>query len=204
MTPAEIDARIREKWGEKVAPALTQPKKGDAFLVVNPDALRNVCLWLRDEPGMQFDALMNVTATDYPKEKKIRVTYHLQSYAVRQVFVLKVELDRDDPQVDSVDPVWKSANWLEREEFDLVGVRFRGHPDLRRIMLPDDWVGHPLRKDYQEAGGYHGMGNTRPSTLDALVAMDNVRKAKAMADAPKPELKAEVKPEPKPAEGAKA
>jgi NADH-quinone oxidoreductase subunit C len=196
MTPAEVDAKIREKWGDAVAPALAAVKKGDTFLVVKPEALRAVATWLRDEPGLEFDALTNVTAVDYPKERKLRVTYHLQSYTARHAFVLKVELDRDAATVDSLEPVWKGANWLEREQYDLVGVRFAGHPDLRRIMLPDDWVGHPLRKDWTESpAGYHGMKITRESPLDALVAMDNVRKAKALESAPA---------EPKPADPAPA
>jgi NADH-quinone oxidoreductase subunit C len=96
--------------------------------------------------------------------------------------VLKVETDREAPSIASVESVWKAATWLEREIYDLFGVNFTGHSDLRRILLPDDWVGYPLRKDYQEAGGYHGIGNERPDPLVQLAKVtDEKRKAIAAA-----------------------
>ena len=91
--------------------------------------------------------------------------------------ILKCELDRDKPEIDSVYEVYKTADWLEREVFDLFGVQYRNHPDLRRIMLPEDWEGHPLRKDYEEHGGYHGISNVRDSPLDLFLEMDKANKA---------------------------
>jgi NADH-quinone oxidoreductase subunit C len=86
--------------------------------------------------------------------------------------VIKVDLPRDKPQVPSLASLWKSADWNEREQFDLFGVEFIGHPDLRRIMMPDDWVGYPCRKDYKEADSYRGMPTTRPNTLELLPLYD--------------------------------
>jgi NADH-quinone oxidoreductase subunit C len=83
----------------------------------------------------------------------------------------------------SVEPVWKSADWLEREQYDLLGVQFEGHPDLRRIMLPDDWVGHPLRKDYVEQADYHQISTTRESPLEGFVRLDEMKKRAAAAAA---------------------
>jgi NADH-quinone oxidoreductase subunit C len=91
-------------------------------------------------------------ADRYPTEPRFEVVYHLHSLARNLRLRLKVRLAGANPEVDSVTPVWRGANWYERETFDLFGIRFRNHPDLRRIMLPDDWVGHPLRKDYQVTG----------------------------------------------------
>ncbi len=111
--------------------------------------------------------------------------YHLFSLQHRHQIVLKVEVDRAQPSVPSVQGVWKAANWLEREVYDMLGVDFVGHPDMRRILLPDDWVGHPLRKDYQEAGGYHGVTNTRPDPLVKLgQKVEEERKAIAAAAPP--------------------
>jgi NADH-quinone oxidoreductase subunit C len=114
------------------------------------------------------------------------VVYHLFSYRHRHGIVLKVEADRAAPSVPSVEAVWKAANWMEREVFDLFGVEFPGHPDLRRVLLPDDWVGHPLRKDYQEAGGYHGISNVRESPLVELRRLDEVKMAEAARNRPPP------------------
>jgi NADH-quinone oxidoreductase subunit C len=122
------------------------------------------------------------------------VVYHFYSLQQRHGIVLKVETDREQPRVASVAGVWQAATWLEREIYDLFGVTFTEHPDLRRILLPDDWVGHPLRKDYQEAGGYHGIENLRPNPLVQLAKVTEEKRkavaaaaAAAAAAAPKPE-----------------
>ncbi|MFA6542090.1 MAG: NADH-quinone oxidoreductase subunit C, partial [Bacteroidota bacterium] len=88
---------------------------------------------------------------------KLGVTYHLYSMVHRHKFVLKVEVPTDAPNIPSVESVWKTANWHEREAFDMYGIQFSGHPDLRRILLPDDWEGYPLRKDYEVPEFYNGM-----------------------------------------------
>ncbi len=175
LTPQDIQAKLATKFGDAVSdlkPAL------DPFIVVKADRIVEVSRFLHDDASLIMNFLEDVTATDWPKEKLIRVVYHLWSYTYRHGIVLKVELDRKDPKVATVEPVWKAANWLEREVYDLYGVTFVGHPDLRRIMLPDDWVGHPLRKDYTEAGGWHGMTNVRDNPLDLFLRLDQSNREK--------------------------
>jgi NADH-quinone oxidoreductase subunit C len=104
---------------------------------------------------------------DYPKQGHIQIVYHLMSYALRHHFVLKANASRDNPVVATVSSVWSAADWQEREVFDLLGVTFEGHPDLRRILMPEDWPGHPLRKDFVEPQEYHGIPTSRESLLKA-------------------------------------
>jgi NADH-quinone oxidoreductase subunit C len=144
---------------------------------VKRERIVEVARFLKSEPGLEMDFLEDLTAIDWPKRNVIEVVYHLLSYTHRHAIVLKVETDRAAPSVPTVEGVWKTTNWFEREIFDLFGVEFPGHPDLRRIMLPDDWVGHPLRKDYQEAGGWHGISNVRENPLVELKRLDDAKKA---------------------------
>ena len=181
MTPEEIQRALAEKFGEAVG--ALQPANKDPWVEVKPASLREVCAFLKADPELRFDCLMNLSALDYPKKNQIHVVYHLYSYARRHAFILKVKLDRAAPSVPSLEPVWKSADWLEREQFDLLGVTFIGHPDLRRIMLPDDWVGHPLRKDYAEQADYHHISTTRESPLEGFVRLDEMKKRAAAAAA---------------------
>jgi NADH-quinone oxidoreductase subunit C len=181
VTPADMQQMLAEKFGESVGPL--QPAKQDPWVLVKPEALREVCAFLKSDPRTNFDCLINLSAVDWPKKNQIEVVYHLWSYALRHTFVLKVQLDRAAPAVDSLEPVWKAADWLEREQFDLFGVQFKGHPDLRRIMLPDDWVGHPLLKDYKEGTDYHGISTTRESPLDGFVRLDEFKKRAAAKEA---------------------
>jgi NADH-quinone oxidoreductase subunit C len=177
MTPEEIQQVLAGKFGESVG--ALQPAKQDPWVLVKPQAIAEVCALLKSDPRTRMDSLMNLTAVDWPKRNQIDVVYHLFSYTHRHVFILKVQLDRASPVVPSVESVWKAADWLEREQFDLLGVQFTGHPDLRRIMLPDDWVGHPLRKDYQEGSDYHHISTTRESPLDGFVRLDELKKRAA-------------------------
>jgi NADH-quinone oxidoreductase subunit C len=108
---------------------------------------------LKDLPELAFTYLADLTCVDwYPREPRFEVVYHLLSMARRERVRLKVRLEGSDPVVDSVTPLWAGANFAEREVFDLFGIRFEGHPYLRRIMLPENWEGHPLRKDYPVEG----------------------------------------------------
>ncbi len=185
MTTHEIHERLRARFGDDVGP-LSEPKI-DPSCTVKRERIVEVCRFLRDEPDLALDLLEDLTAVDWPKKGQIEIVYHLLSIPKRHVIVLKVELDRAAPAVDSVEGVWKAANWLEREVYDLFGVSFAGHPDLRRVLLPDDWVGHPLRKDYQEAGGWHGITNVRENPLVELKRLDDAKKAEAQkAAAPEP------------------
>jgi hypothetical protein len=132
------------------------------------------------------------------------MVYHLWSMPHSHAFKIKVECDRSASKVPSVESVWRGANWLEREVFDLFGVKFEGHPDLRRIMMPEDWTGHPLLKDYQEIESYHGIGHSRVSTLDTNLERDKVLRA-SLPKPPPPAAAPEAKPaDPKPAEAQPA
>jgi NADH-quinone oxidoreductase subunit C len=183
MTTNEIHERLTAKFGDAVGP-LSEPKL-DPFCVVKADRIAEIARYLKTTPGIELDFCEDVAGVDWPKRNVIEVVYHLLSYKHRHTFKLKVEADRAAPSVPTVECVWKTANWFEREIYDLFGVDFPGHPDLRRIMLPDDWVGHPLRKDYQEAGGWHGISNVRENPLVELRRLDEAKKAdKAAAAGP--------------------
>jgi len=184
MNAIEIHQKLQDAFGEAIGP-LSEPKI-DPFAVVKADRIVEVCAWLKKAPGIEMDFLEDLTAVDWPKRNVIEVVYHLQSFPHRHGIVLKVDTDRQNPVVDTVECVWKAANWLEREVYDLFGVGFAGHPDLRRVMLPDDWVGHPLRKDYQEAGGFHGIPNLRENPLVELHRIDLVRVAEHLKLHPPP------------------
>jgi NADH-quinone oxidoreductase subunit C len=127
--------------------------RGEITLYIRSAHLRSVCEFLRDTPGLNFKYLSDVTAVDlYPSEPRFEVVYHLLELETFRRLRLKVRLSGDDPRVGSVVPVWPGANAFERETFDLLGIRFEGHPYLRRILMPEDWEGHPLRKDYPTTG----------------------------------------------------
>ncbi len=131
----------------------TQIFRGEVTLFIRRYRLRSVCEFLRGTPGLSFKYLSDLTAVDlYPAEPRFQVVYHLLSLETFQRLRLKVKVSGDDPRVDSVVPVWPGANAFEREVFDLFGIRFEGHPYLRRILLPEDWEGYPLRKDYPTEG----------------------------------------------------
>ena len=183
MNAQEIHAKLKAQFGDAVGD-LTEAKI-DPFVTVKADKIVEICQFAKAEAGLVFDYCEDVTGIDWPARNLVEIVYHLYSLKQRHQIVLKVETDRGRPSVPSVQSVWKAANWLEREVFDMLGVDFVGHPDMRRILLPDDWVGHPLRKDYQETGGYHGVTNTR---FDPLVRLgqkvEEERKAIAAAAPP--------------------
>jgi len=125
--------------------------RGELTIEIAPGKIVSVCGFLKYD--QQFIRLSTVTAVDlYPREPRFEVVYHLHSIERNQRLRLKCRLAGDAPQIDSMTGVWRSANWYEREAWDLFGIRFTGHPDLTRIMLPEDWEGHPLRKDYPVTG----------------------------------------------------
>jgi NADH-quinone oxidoreductase subunit C len=152
MGPGEILQRLRTRLG----PALldTHEHRGDTTAVVDRSALLDALRFCRDEPGLAFDVLMDLTAADYLKYPgredgpRFEVVYHLYSLAHNHRVRLKVRVDEDDAVVPTAVPLWPIANWLEREVWDMFGVRFSGHPDLRRLLMYEEFVGHPLRKDY--------------------------------------------------------
>jgi len=151
-----IHARLKERFAEAVG-EWPEPEAGDGWIEVQPDSLRPVAEFLRQDPALAFDYLRLVTGVD--RVDWMEAVYHLHSYAHDHQAILKVKLDRADPAVASLADLWPAADWHERETFDLLGIRFDGHPNLRRILLPEDWQGHPLRKDYKQPDEYHGISN---------------------------------------------
>ena len=167
MEASAIFARL-----EKQFPGNVRDFNGDApepYLLVEAQAIVDVCRFLRDDSELNFEVLSDQTAVDWPKEEKIQLVYHLYSYASRHQIVLKVELPRDNAKIVTVENIWKIANWFEREIFDLFGVIFEGHSDLRRILLPEDWEGYPLRKDYIEQEEYDGISTQRAPLVEKLL-----------------------------------
>ena len=159
MNASEIYERVAQEF-----PGVASDFKGEAmdpYFTVSSAPIKEVCICLRDVPDLKFEILSDLTALDFPKENKIQVVYHLYSYTHAHQIVLKVDLPREEPRITTLETVWKVANWLEREAFDLFGIIFEGHSDLRRIMLPEDWIGHPLRKDYLEQEEYDGISTQR-------------------------------------------
>jgi len=127
--------------------------RDELSIYVERSLIREACALLRDYPGCPFNYFSDVTCVDwYPSEPRFEVIYHLLSIPQKERVRLKVRLDGDNPALESVTSVWPSANFFEREVFDLFGVRFTGHPYLRRIQMPEQWEGHPLRKDYPVEG----------------------------------------------------
>jgi NADH-quinone oxidoreductase subunit C len=172
MNVTEIHQKLVERFGGSVITAL-QTQARDPWIEVAPKNIVEVCRFLHDDPALAFDALNDLCGADYletdpkkktPVEPHLEVVYHLYSYAQKHWLVVKSKLPRwkegkagDIPEIDTVAEIWPIADWHEREAYDLVGIRFRNHPNLKRILCPEDWVGHPLRKDYEFPLEYHGV-----------------------------------------------
>jgi NADH-quinone oxidoreductase subunit C len=152
-----IHRKLADRFGEKIV--AFQGEALQPWAVIAPDAIAEVAAFAKADPELAFDNLLCLSAVDYPKEDppRMEVVYHLFSYEHRHVFVLKVRLPREGARVPTVERTWAVANWHEREAYDLFGIVFDGHSDLRRILLPDDWIGHPLRKDWVDPDFYNGM-----------------------------------------------
>lgn|SRR5690606_23889486 len=157
----EIKMKLTSQFGESAIIRVDESKL-QPILVVNAEYLLSICTFLRNTEGYYYDFLSNISAIDFHPDDRIAIVYHLASLPYQTQLVLKVELQRGNsdyqlPEIESVSSVWRTADWHEREAYDLMGVFFTNHPDLRRILLPDDWEGYPLRKDYQDPESYHGI-----------------------------------------------
>ncbi len=141
--------KIEDRFGKGVVEeaVINRLSQDRPTLVVNKERWLELARFLKEEPELSFVYLNDIVGIDTVQH--MEVVYHLVSIAHREHLSVKVRTDREEASVPSVVSVWPGANWQEREAFDLLGIRFAGHPDLRRIMLPEDWVGHPLRKDYE-------------------------------------------------------
>jgi len=127
--------------------------RDEMTIYVGRDYIREACALLKEDPACPFTFLSDITCVDwYPSEPRFEVVYHLLSIPKKERVRLKVPLNSASPALESLTPVWPGANYFEREVFDLFGIRFTGHPYMRRILMPEDWEGHPLRKDYPVEG----------------------------------------------------
>jgi NADH-quinone oxidoreductase subunit C len=146
---------IVNKLNERFADAVQEVTEahGELTLVVSRGRIADLCRFLKDDPELRYDMLMDVAGVDYlGREPRFEVVYHLYSIPHNSRLRLKVRVPESDLIVPSVTAVWSTANWHEREAFDMLGIRFSDHPDLRRIYMPDDYPGHPLRKDFPILG----------------------------------------------------
>lgn len=154
MTAQEIYDILKAKFGDSILESkldVLQP-----WIAVATGRAKEIALFLRDESGLRFDYLMCLSGVDY-NDGRLGTAYHLFSMEEKHKIVLKAICTKDNPHVQSVSSVWGTANWHEREAYDLYGIIYDEHPDLRRILLPYDWEGHPLRKDYKVPEFYNGM-----------------------------------------------
>ena len=170
-TSEEIYKILKEKFGDSII-EINSAQPVEAFIAVNPNSIDEVCLFLKGNEELKFDSLMCLSGVDDANgEKKtnedgstiivgstLSVFYHLESIELKHKVTLKVSANKDNPEVKSVVGVWSHADWHEREAYDLLGIKFLNHPDLRRILMPYDWeAGYPLRKDYENPEFYQGM-----------------------------------------------
>ncbi len=130
----------------------------ESFIICNPLEIDKISNFLHDNTELDFNSLINLSGVDEIKANQLSVYYHIESTRLKHKLVLKVAADRNNPEVASVTDIWKGANWHEREAYDMFGIKFLNHPDLRRILMPYDWeAGYPLRKDYENPEFYQGM-----------------------------------------------
>src|SRR3989304_441839 len=153
MNYKEIYQKVKDKFPDAVAEICEVV--GDSFAVIKRENIQDVCKFLRDESSLTFDFPTCVSGVD--DGTTFWVVYHLYSTKKNHRIVLKVNVGRDNPSVPTVMDIWRGANGHERETFDMYGIKFEGHSDLRRILLPDDWDGWPLRKDYEFPDSYHDI-----------------------------------------------
>lgn len=138
-----IESAVRQAYPDAVLETSITPDEV-LTLKIAAGRIKEVCRLLKEQMGFNYPA--SITGIDW--KDRFEVVYHLTALEANKKIILRADLDHDQPQIDSVTPVWKGADWQEREIYDLFGIVFNGHPDLRRILLPEDWEGYPLRKDY--------------------------------------------------------
>jgi NADH-quinone oxidoreductase subunit C len=155
MTPQQISSALLHQFGAAIIASHPLDKHPRAH--VNASDWRPIAEFLRKDESLKFDWLANLSGVDYAADDKMCVVYDLWSFEHHHSFAVKVYCPRKEPAVASVCELWPAADWHEREAFDMFGIDFPGHPDLRRILCADDWEGFPLRKDYVFPREYHGI-----------------------------------------------
>lgn len=165
--PAEHPLVARLRGGVADAVLASHAFRGDATAIVPRENLLEVCRFLRDDEGLRFDMLVDVTAVDYlGRTPRFEIVYHLHSLPLNHRIRIKVPVEESDPSLPSLVSIWAGADWLERETWDLYGIVFAGHPNLRRIYLYEEFQGHPLRKDYPKEKRQPLIGPGSPSSAD--------------------------------------
>jgi NADH-quinone oxidoreductase subunit C len=181
MTAAEILAQLQSAFPGSPF-EIQSGEAGGCWILIQPADVIPVFSHLKNKLALTY--LVTLAGVDYGSN--LGVVYIVRSLENRDEIVIKALLDRDDARIDTISPIYGSANWFEREAFDLLGITFEKHPDLRRLMMPDDWEGHPLRKDYKYPTEYHGISCVRPdshtlldSQYEKVPAADKIKTAKA-------------------------
>lgn len=172
MAPEEICDILKEQFGEAVVDSRLDARR--PYAVIDVNRWVEVATFLRDDDRMRFNMLQCITSIDLLEDNKLAAIYDLFSFPVlgpgpcaklRHHLAVRVEVDRDDPHIPTVSHLWPTADWHEREAYDMMGIVFDNHPNLTRILCPDDWVGFPLRKDYEFPFEYHGIPATTEHQL---------------------------------------
>jgi NADH-quinone oxidoreductase subunit C len=171
--PKDIAEKIKEHFPDQVIEVVEF--RDQVSVVVHRNQIAAICKFLHEDPLLLFDHLQDVTAVDYKGKKEVRfeVVYNLYSTRYRHHIRLRAQVPESDPKITSIVPIWAGANWHERECYDMFGIVFTGHPDLRRILMPEDWEGHPLRKDYPLQGP--ALENDWPGFTDVLKRAKELR-----------------------------
>ena len=156
MKQKDIIETIEKKFPDEVV--ASDAEAINAFIAVKPEALHKIVEFMHDDENLLFDMCHSIAGVDYAKDKPLAITYHFTSYKFKHWLTVKVEFaDRENCEIETISDIYGGANWHEREAYDLLGIIFKGHPNLKRILTPDDWEGHPLRKDYQMPETYQGV-----------------------------------------------
>ncbi len=154
MLPNQVYDLLKKEFGEDIL-SFTEEPNSEPFVMVNPKNLTDIMLFLRDEKGLEFDYLSCLSGMEI--KDNLGVVYHLFSVKHSHRITIKVEVSKENPDVPTLEKVWLSADWHEREAYDMFGINFVGHHNLIRILSPYDWEGYPLRKDYKGPEEYHGI-----------------------------------------------
>ena len=173
MESMAIADRLRAEFPGEILQSYSN--QGQTAVIVRPGRIVDMLRWLRDSEDLQMNHLRSLCGVDNARRKdpglsRFEVVYNLYSIPLRHEIRIRAEVGEPDPAIDSVVGLWAGADWLERETYDLMGIRFNGHPNLQRVLLPEDWVGHPLRKDYPLKGKEEWAGMTE--LLDKIKQLD--------------------------------
>ncbi len=154
MTPTEIKETLDREFPGSV---IDNEELAESQIELKPDQWLEIATYLKNDPGLSFDQLECVTGIDTGEDGPLQSRYNLHSMEHRHKIEVVISLDRNNPKVASIEQVWRVGDWFERETYDMFGIIYEGHRDLRRILCPEDWEGWPLRKDYEAQETYHGI-----------------------------------------------